>query len=156
MIIPKLNPDATRTYQIIAPLPSHFRPATCAEVECKAWASGWITTVLPGTPEHGQVMALRGKYSMIAGRRELKSPGDPGSGWFVNPLHAANEDGTVSFEFAAGQQCFRRSQHRKSLEREPFYRVKDGMSAPTARRADDWVSDFAEHQQMIADARTRG
>lgn len=136
MIIPKLNPDATRTYQIIAPLPSHFRPATCAEVECKAWANGWKTTVLPGTPEHSQVLALRGKYA------------------FTGPVR--NADGTDTFTFAAGQQCFRRSQHRKSLEREPFYRVKDGRAAPTARRADDWVDDFAGHQQMIADARTRG
>ena len=136
MIVPKMTPDATRTYQIIAPLPSHFRPATCEEVECAAWRNGWKTTVLPGTPEHAQVLALRGRYR------------------FAGPV--CNEDGTNTFLFEAGQPCFRRSQHRKSLEREPLYRVRDGLSAPISRRSADWVDDFATHQQTIADARRRG
>ena len=156
MIVPRLTPDQTRTYQIVAPLPTHFRPATCEEVDCAAWRNGWITTVLPGTPEHAQVLALRGRYSMIKGRRQLNDPTNPDSGWFVDPTHAANEDGTVSFQFTAGQPCFRRAQHRKSLQREPFYRVRDGISAPISRRSRDWVNDFATHQQTIADVRRRG
>lgn len=124
---------AYKTYEILAPLPTHFRAATCQEIECAGYVNGWRTTVLPGTPEHAQVLALKGRYS------------------FTGPVR--NEDGTDTFTFPAGQQCFRRSQHRVPLEREPLYVVRDERAAAPVRRhrAVNWVDDFATHQQMIAD-----
>jgi hypothetical protein len=44
-ITPKLPPQAFKTYQIVAPVSSHWRPATCAEVECPHHLHGWSTTV---------------------------------------------------------------------------------------------------------------
>lgn len=57
--------------------------------------------------------------------------------------------------FSAGQECF--GTHTTSLEREPFYVVREGdfrgnpRQTPTVRRnADDWVDDFATHQDRLA------
>ncbi len=134
MIVPRLSPQHTKTYQIVAPLATHFRPASCREIECRGYMNGWKTTVLPGTPEHAQVLALRGRYA------------------FTGPVR--NEDGTDTFTFPAGQECFRRSQHRVPLEREPLYVVRtDGA---VRRRERDWVDDFATHQQALADHQRRG
>lgn len=138
MIVNRPTGMAFKTYEILAPLPTHFRPATCQEIECAGYVNGWKTTVLPGTPEHAQVLALKGRYS------------------FTGPVR--NADGTESFTFPAGQQCFHRSQHRVPLEREPLYVVRDERAAAPVRRhrAVDWVDDFANHQQGIADRVKRG
>lgn len=143
MIVNRPGPQAFKTYEIVAPLTSHFRPATCEEVECRAYANGWKTTVLPGQPEHAQVLALAGRYR------------------WTGPENNAN--GTVTFTFPPGQRCFRQAQHRVPLEREPLYVVRGGdargnpLRTPAVqRRADDWVDDFANHQQAIADRVERG
>src|SRR6478752_3117149 len=38
-------PQALQTFEIAEPLPTHWRPATCAEVECQAHMAGWRTTI---------------------------------------------------------------------------------------------------------------
>lgn len=141
MIVPRLGAQHFKTYQIVAPVPTHFRKATCEEVQCGGWARGWVTKVLPDSPQANYIRRS-------SGRRFTETK---------------NEDGTVSFAFPAGQMCFQAANHRKSLEREPLYVVRGGdargnpMGIPSIqRRASEWVSDFAEHQQQIADQIERG
>jgi hypothetical protein len=141
MIVPKLGPDAFKTYQIVMPVSTHFRPATCQEVECGGYARGWRTTVLPDSEQAAYIR----RHS---GRRFTEEK---------------NADGTVSFTFPPGQTCFRAADHRATLNREPFYVVKDGDfrgnprgTAPVRRSQRDWLDDFANHQQSIADTRERG
>lgn len=138
MIVNRTPGLTYKTYEIMSPLPTHFRPATCREIECAGYVNGWKTTVLPGTPEHAQVLALKGRYS------------------FTGPVR--NADGTETFDFSAGQQCFRRSQHRIPVGREPLYVVRDKHADTRVRqyRTEDWVDDFANHQQGIADRVKRG
>jgi hypothetical protein len=143
MIVPRLGPEAFKTYQIVAPLSTHFRPATCREVECGGYMRGWKTTVLPNSPQAAYIRRS-------SGRRFTEAPNESG-------------DGTVVFTFPPGQQCFRASEHRKSLEREPLYVVRGGdfrgdprRETPHRMRADDWVDDFAEHQQGLADRIEQG
>ena len=141
MIVPNLGAEHFKTYQIVAPTSTHFRPATCREVECRSYMNGWRTTVLPDSPQALYIRRSSGR--MFAESR--------------------NPDGTVSFTFSAGQTCFRAADHRVSLEREPFYVVRDRDfrgnprgTSPVRRNARDWVDDFATHQQAIADTGARG
>lgn len=143
MIVPRLGAEHFKTYQILAPIPSHFRPATCREVECAGYTRGWRTTVLPDSPQANYIRRS-------SGRAFTEAPNE-------------NGDGTVVFTFPPGQQCFRASEHRKSLEREPLYVVRGGDfrgdprgETPVRRRAADWVDDFAEHQQQIAERIEKG
>ncbi len=142
MIVNRPGAEAFKTYEIIAPLSTHYRPASCLEVGCRAYENGWQTRLLPGTPEHSMVLSLKGKYV------------------YTGPVR--QEDGTDVFTFAPGQPCFRTAQHRVSVEREPFYVVRGGdargnpRGERASRTARDWVDDFAEHQDKIASARERG
>jgi len=131
MIVP--NFSTHKAYQIVAPVSTHFRKATCKEVECRGYVNGWVTRVLPDSP---QALYIRAH----SGRRFIES---------------RNEDGTASFTFPPGQMCFRASDHHVSLEREPIYVVRD-RDAVSRRESHNWVDDFATHQQSLRDALERG
>lgn len=139
---PQLGPQGYKTYQISAPRLTHTRAATCAEVDCAGWAHGFRSTVDTST-----ALGVR-----QAAYIEAKS----------GRTYTRAQTGTlITYTFPAGQQCF--TAHRVPLERAPVYLVRDGDyrgnpygTRPVARRAEDWVDDFATHQQQLADRRQRG
>ncbi|MGH3680777.1 MAG: hypothetical protein ACRDT2_11090, partial [Natronosporangium sp.] len=102
-ITPKLPPQAMKTYQVARPLPTHWRPASCAEVGCPAHAHGWQTTIDVATELGGR----QANYIRLHSGRAF----------------TAAEAGTlVTFTFPPGQTCFRR--HQLPLEREPIFAVR--------------------------------
>lgn len=135
-----------KTYQILAPKQTHFRPATCEEVECKAYVNGWKSTV-DTTTELGQK-----QYYYITKQSGRK--------FTMQKL----PQGLVEFEFAAEQTCFAASTHQIRLDRPEIFVVRDGDHRGNPRRtapikhqnASDWVEDFAEHQQKLADEIQKG
>jgi hypothetical protein len=139
-----LGPAAAyKTYGIKAPLATHWRRASCAEVGCPAYLNGWVTIVPVQSPQAQYIRAGR------SGRHYSEATG--------------SEQGMTEFRFQPGQPCFRASEHRVPLEREPIYTVRPGDwrgSAPGAsrrhQRAADWVDDFGTHQQAIADRHKKG
>jgi hypothetical protein len=138
---PALPVGAYKTYDLSAPLATHFRKATCQEVECRAYAHGWVTNVDTSTP----LGAKQANYIRLHSGRQFK---------------ASQLGGLVAFTFPAEQQCF--AQHRVPLERTPLlvvrggdWRANLGLIRRHTRPA-DWVDDFAENQQSIVDARQRG
>jgi hypothetical protein len=141
-IPPALGAEHMKTYQVLQPTTTHFRPATCAEVECAASAQGWVTKIDVGT-ELGQRQA---NYIRLKSGRN----------------YAATEAGTlVTFHFPPGQECF--TPHRVSLERDQIFRVKGGdfrgnprRIEPVTLRPDDWVDSFQNHQQHVADVHEKG
>lgn len=140
-IDPQMGPEGYKTYAIVAPLQTHFRPATCSQIGCQGYTNGFETRLLPDDPRTDYIRRR-------SGRRFTETRDD---------------DGMVVFAFPAGQQCFRASEHRMPLEREPFYIVKGGdhRGDPTGMgtsqyRAADWVDHFAEHQDRIVTAQGRG
>lgn len=141
-IHPKLGPEDYKTYQIAAPKNTHFRQATCKEVECEGYVKGFKTIVPGDSPQASYIRGASGRKFT-----ETKQP-----------------DQLVEFVFPPGQQCFRSADHRVSLEREPFYIVRDGDYRGNPRgtepvvhkKAEYWVEDFATHQQGVADVRQRG
>lgn len=134
-IAPAGRVEAYKTYQIVAPRSTHWRPATCAEVECAGHTRGWVTIV----PADGaQAVYIRTQ----SGRKFTEN----------------TADGMATFAFPAGQSCFRSRDHMVPLEREPLYIVRGGdwRGNPFGdrrqhARAADWVEDFAEHQSALAD-----
>jgi len=138
-IAPSLPAGAMKTYGIAAPRSTHWRPATCAEVECLAWRRGWRTIINVRT-EFGARQAYY--IRMHSGRAFTASEPDA--------------EGMVTFVFPAGQTCF--TEHPKRLEREEIYVVRDGdwrgnprgTTAVRHKRAADWVDDFANHQDRLA------
>lgn len=133
--------QAYQTYAVRAPRSTHTRPATCAEVGCVAYRSGWATTVDPGS----ELGARQATYiTRQSGRR------------FAQTMLP---DGRVRFEFEAGQRCF--AEHRVSLEREPLFFKRGGdwraNVGPTLRMTgQDWLDDFGEHQERLRDRIARG
>lgn len=140
---------AYKTYSIGQPLSTHWRRATCAEVDCPRYVNGWTTELYPADSTQHQIAAnwIRSQ------RRTLR---------FTEELC---EDGLVVFSFESGQECFkgRDGQHRAPLGRLPLLINRDGdyRGNPTGRklvhtRAEDWRDDLGEHLGHLADIRKRG
>ncbi|KUF18466.1 hypothetical protein [Streptomyces silvensis] len=141
-IEPQMPPAAYKTFGILAPVSSHWRPATCAEVDCADHRLGWRVRV-EGLDEE-LLHAAR-----TSGRRYSELRVAEGETWLV---------------FEAGQPCFRARQHRTRLDRPELYVVRDGDWRGNPRgtpirqhaRPEHWVENFAEHQQGLADAHRKG
>jgi hypothetical protein len=124
-----------QTFALLQPLASHFRPASCLEVACPMYEHGWETRVPVGSEMAEMARSLKGQYHFVETR----------------------EGGEAVFTFPPGQACFRASEHRLSVERDPIALVRGGdwRGNPTGFRRvhvrlDDWVDEFAEHQDKIA------
>lgn len=142
-IQPLMGPEAYKTYAVVSPLGTHFRPATCEEVGCPHYANGWRVRVEGLPPE--LVHAAR-----TSGRKYMEQ-------------HVADNETWLVFD--AGQACFRASDHRtRKSDRPPLYVVRDGDYRGNPRRTkdrvhhtpDNWLDDFATHQQAIADEIEKG
>ncbi|OYP14079.1 hypothetical protein CFC35_05800 [Streptomyces sp. FBKL.4005] len=141
-IEPQMGAESYKTYAMVSPLSSHFRPATCAEVDCPHYLNGWRVRVEGLTPQ--DIHAAK-----TSGRRWIEQRVADGETWLV---------------FEAGQPCFKASQHRTRVDRPPLYIVRDGdhrgnprgTKARLHQRAADWQEDFAEHQQKLADEIRKG
>jgi hypothetical protein len=131
-----------KTYGLTAPVKTHRRPASCAEIECANHLRGFSITADVST-ELGRAQA---KYL------RMKS----GRAFTVTEL-----GDLITFTFAAGQTCF--EPHTVSLEREPTFYIKGGdyrgnpLGLPARKlSAISWRDDFGEHQERIVDAQQRG
>lgn len=141
-INPAAPPGAYKTYQILAPAATHWRAATCAEVDCAAWLRGWSTTVDESTE--------------LGGRQAHYIRRESGRGFAEQRTPA----GLTVFVFEAGQRCFRAGEHLVQVRPESYLiRSGDWRQLGDPRRvgtAQSWVDDFGEHQQRIADHRQKG
>lgn len=138
--MPILDPRGYKTYSIHAPIRTHFRKATCAEVDCPDYTNGWRVRLEILNAEQ-QVWVRQ------TGRRFTELPVRQGETYLV---------------FEAGQPCFRATEHRARVEREELYVIRDGDTRgnPTGRvdrvSGQQWNDDFGEHQQRLADLQKEG
>jgi hypothetical protein len=124
-----------KTYQIVSPLSTHWRPATCAEVDCAEYINGWRLRIEGLPPE--MVHAAR-----TSGRKYTELDVSESEHWLI---------------FEAGQPCFRAQMHRALLDKQEIFIARDGdwRGNPTGNvrrhtRPEFWVEDFAEHQDKLA------
>jgi hypothetical protein len=134
---PKMPPGWYKTYQIAQPVGTHYRLATCAEVQCKAYLEGW-------TYKKSDLEAENLLYAVThAGKRYREM--------------SLTDSPDIYLVFEPGQACFQAPSHRVSLERPAFYfagrgHYQQGYSHRRATefdRPEDWVDSFATHQDII-------
>lgn len=143
---PLMPPQAYKTYSMRMPVTSHWRPATCDEAGCEHYRSGWVTTVDVST-ELG-----RAQYAYLMADR-TRRPG----------VQKVSEH-LFKFVYGPGFRCFRSGDHRVQVGRDALFVVTGGdwrgnpMNVPARvhRRAEDWVDDFATHQDRLATAIQKG
>lgn len=130
-----------KTYQIVSPVSTHWRPATCAEVDCPEYMKGWKIRI-EGLPP-AMVHAAR-----TSGRSYKELDVTENEHWLI---------------FDSGQPCFRASQHRMLLDKQEIFVVRDGdfRGNPTGNvrthtRPEHWVEDFSEHQDRVVQQIQRG
>jgi sugar phosphate isomerase/epimerase len=146
-ITPNLPASAYRTFQIVSPISTHWRPATCEEAECSDHARGW-KSVIDETTELGQKQAHY--IRKMSGRKFTESHDE--------------QPGLTVFTFEAGQRCFKSGQHKVPLGRPEHYLVKGGdwrgnpTGAPTRKHSkpEHWVEDMAENLDKLRSAQERG
>lgn len=130
--------QAYRTYGIAAPVSTHWRKATCEEVDCVNYLNGWKTILPVGSD---LIAVLRS-----SGRRYTEE--------VVGDL--------IEFIFPSGQKCFQAESHRlRGFAQEIFYtRGGDWRGATTAveqiNDPAEWVERFQENQVRIIEAQERG
>jgi hypothetical protein len=137
---PLLPAEHVKTYQVAQPLATHWRPATCAEVDCANYASGWRVRVEGLAPQ----LLHAATHS---GRKFTRLDAAEGETWLV---------------FEAGQPCFATATHRILVGRPQRYfeRGGDWRGNPRGERRElnqaDWTDSFATHQDRLATAIERG
>jgi hypothetical protein len=135
---PNLPADHYQTYSIWSPTDRTVQ-AACQQVGCAAHLHGWETAVDERT-ELGKGQAA---YIRTQSRRTFRE--------------SRTAEGVTVFRFDSGQRCFQEHQTRREV-----YAVRPGdwrgTFGPTRRHTSptDWVEDFGEHQQGLAQAIERG
>jgi hypothetical protein len=141
-IQPLMGPEAYKTYEMRSPISTHFRPATCAEANCGYYRDGFQVRVEGLAPEVLHAVQRSGRKYTVQKVAE----------------------GETYLAFEPGQPCLKASLHRVRVDRAPLYIVRDGdfrgnprgTKARLHQRPEDWVEDFATHQQAIADEIKKG
>lgn len=153
---PALPVGMMQTYAISAPLATHYRPASCEEIDCPHWRNGWVTVVDEATDLGlGQAAYIRTEM------HDTAKPGQAGDGirWYTE---RRTDDGMTAFVFAPGQRCFAALDHRVPLERPATYLVRGGdWRARTGliRRhvhGADWMEDLHGTTDRLAELHERG
>lgn len=145
-IQPRLGPEYYKTYSWTAPLGSHWRQATCLEYECEDFQTGFVLSIDTST-DLGQK-----QYFYVTHDRDRSYT-----------MQRVAPD-LYKFVYKPGNECFKRGEHRVPIGRPPFYLVHEGdwrgnpRGTPTLRhrRPEDWIDQFANHNQELSDAVKRG
>lgn len=127
-----------KVYRILNPVDTHFRSATCEEVGCVSFLNGWVTPV-DLTTDLGQRQA--NYIRKMSGRQFTET--DTG-------------DGRVAFTFPAGQECFRASEHRSNIGRNPLFLVQSQDGSYSHTLADSWADDLHTHTDAILSEINKG
>lgn len=137
-----------RTYQMDQPLDTHFRAATCVEVDCANHATGWKMGFDLTDDEKARAARWIRDKSGRAYTYELFG----GSGL---------PEYRVVFTFPAGQRCFRT--HRVPLERDPFLVVRGGdfrgnpeRQVRRHRSAEGFLDQWSNDLDKLNTVRERG
>lgn len=140
----KMPPNRYQTFQIISPRATHFRDATCREVNCVASQRGWRQRIDIKTVD-GQKTAYW--IRMHSAR--------------AYTVERTNTAGVLDFVFAPGQRCF--TKHEVPLNRPEIFVTRHGnpfmplqQTNPQRYRPDQWVEQFAELTDKLATTQKRG
>jgi len=126
----------TTRFTVAQPRETHFRPATCEEVDCRDYLNGFVIPLNPAVPLHLKLM----EDIKPSGRKFRK----------MRSEDAAEEKGVTlpphifAFVFPPGQQCFR--PHMVVMDKPPIL-IHDGRRHATV---ENYVEDFNESSYRAA------
>lgn len=143
-ITPGLPADLMQTYQISAPKNTHWRTATCAEVDCQHAERGW-KMILDLTTDLGQRQARYIKH-------------ESGRQYDI----VEQRDGLVTLIFRGGQECFQEHKVRTDAPEKFLVRGGDFRGNPRGQKTrvhtkpEHWVEDFQENTARLTQLAERG
>lgn len=144
-IQPLMPAQSYKTYGMAMPLSSHFRRGTCEEVQCEPFLNGFVATFDLAT-DLGQK-----QYAYCKEDKDRS---------FSMQRVGLN---IVKLVYKPGTPCFKRGEHRVPIGREPFFTVTGGDWRGNPRgtgmrhnNGENWVDDFANHQDKLKTALERG
>lgn len=134
---------AMKTYQIAAPLGTHWNVVTCADADCDAHRLGWKSLIDERT-------ALGQRQAHYIRRESGRKFTEERQG-----------DGLTAFSFEPGQKCFAEHKGRNMRPERFVERGGDHRGNPTGqrrehKRPDDWVESFEENQDRLKTIAERG
>ncbi len=145
-IAPAAGPENFKTYSWSRPLSTHWRKATCEEVQCEDFTNGFVFTCDISTP-----LGER-QYNYCSHDRERS--------------YTIDEEGPYirHFIYPPGNRGFagNKHDHRLPVGREPLYAVRAGdwrkyLAPPVQHKyVDDWIEDMSENQNRIIEIQRRG
>lgn len=129
-----------------------FEPATCEQVGCSWFRSGWATTVDPST-DLGARQADHIRHDKTRAHTEMA-----GAAWNEQGLALAAQrgeqfdpvpTGAVVFLFAPGTECFQRGDHALPVASDPTFEVRDHSGGLLRRHSgiDPFYDDFRGHSE---------
>ncbi len=139
---------AVKTYSIEQPITTHWRKATCQEVNCVNFTKGFKVHV-------EKVLAMANGADILA---MIKGSGKKFAELAVAP-------GQTWLEFEAGQTCFDgdSGRHLTNLARPPLFVVRGGDWRGNPRGEQhthtsgvDWADDMQNHRDKLLSAAERG
>ncbi len=146
-VVPAAPSSLFRTFSASQPVATHWRRASCEEVQCPKLAGGWEITVPPDSQELATLAA--------ACRGELDGVKRGYGQHFTQP------DGMLTYVFPPGQPCLGALAHRVPLDRPAVFRHRDGDWRGGSGRvvvhssAESWRDELGENQLRLRDQRTR-
>ncbi len=138
---PVLPVTAMQTYSISQPLSTHWRKATCKEVNCEHMEKGWRTTVQTNSDDEALLV------------RAIRA-------WKLNAI-ITHENGFTTYTFTPGQECLKRNAHRVQIGRESVHVQRDGdwrgnPGQQQTMRAEDWLDSFMNSTDKVQTLKERG
>lgn len=139
-LTPDAGPEHFKSYSWRAPLATHWRQGTCEEYECEAYLKGFVTTVDIST-DLGQK-----QYHFLTHDK-------------TRSCSMQRVSQTVfKFIYPPGNKCMKYWEHRVPIGKPPLLLVLGGdwrgnprqLKTVVHRRPEDWIEDFSEHQDRIA------
>jgi len=117
------DPRNQQFFRIRRPLATHWRPATCKEMDCPHYLNGWKTIVPFDSPQAEYIRNGSGRH-----------------------FTETREGDIAEFVFPPGQTCFASADHQRRVDRpDIFERVPRLGAAPLAHaRPEDWVENMGE------------
>ena len=145
-LTPKAGPEHFKSYAWRAPIETHWRRGTCEEYECAGYLNGFVTTVDVGTD------LGRKQYYFLTHDKTRK------------PSIQRVSERLIKFVYAPGNRCMSYGDHRVPIGKPPLLLVLGGdwrgnprnLRTVVHRSMENWVEDFALHQDKIAEVVGRG
>jgi hypothetical protein len=116
----------TNKFEANWPSRTHWRKATCREVDCSHYVNGWVTRVAPGSPQDLYIRADTERHHKLERGEEFNY-----------------------YTFEPGQRCYRSAQHRIKLDRGAWLTKNQlgrepGRLALNAMDYNQWTDEFNE------------